>query len=72
MQYQLKEVNSLLIMERESIRILLLFGNQETDFIDLLFKLLSVHLGLRVIFNHLKVIINIGPVAAVSLNLKFQ
>lgn len=31
---QLKEVNSLFILEREIIRILLLFGNQETDFID--------------------------------------
>ncbi len=31
---QLKEVNSLFILEREIIRILLLFGNQETDFVD--------------------------------------
>lgn len=31
---QIKEVNSLFILEREIIRILLLFGNQETDFID--------------------------------------
>ena len=31
---QLKEVNSLFILEKEIIRILLLFGNQETDFID--------------------------------------
>ena len=31
---QLKEVNSLFIMEKEIIRILLLFGNQETDFVD--------------------------------------
>ena len=31
---QLKEVDSLFILEREIIRILLLFGNQETDFVD--------------------------------------
>lgn len=31
---QLKEVNSLFILEKEIIRILLLFGNQETDFVD--------------------------------------
>ena len=31
---QIKEVNSLFILEREIIRILLLFGNQETDFVD--------------------------------------
>tara|TARA_B110000003_G_scaffold182184_1_gene181306 strand:+ start:19490 stop:21445 length:1956 start_codon:yes stop_codon:yes gene_type:complete len=31
---QLKEVDSLFILEREIIRILLLFGNQETDFTD--------------------------------------
>ena len=30
---QLKEVDSLFILEREIIRILLLFGNQETDFV---------------------------------------
>jgi DNA primase len=31
---QLKEVDSLFILEKEIIRILLLFGNQETDFVD--------------------------------------
>tara|TARA_R110002072_G_scaffold29809_14_gene93790 strand:+ start:4557 stop:6512 length:1956 start_codon:yes stop_codon:yes gene_type:complete len=31
---QVKEIDSLFILEREIIRILLLFGNQETDFID--------------------------------------
>ena len=31
---QLKEVDSLFILEREIIRILLLFGNQETEFTD--------------------------------------
>ena len=31
---QVKEINSLFILEREIIRILLLFGNKETDFID--------------------------------------
>ena len=31
---QLKEVDSLFILEREIIRSLLLFGNQETDFVD--------------------------------------
>ena len=32
--YKRQEVNSLFILEREIIRILLLFGNQETDFVD--------------------------------------
>lgn len=31
---QVKEIDSLFILEREIIRILLLFGNKETDFID--------------------------------------
>ena len=31
---QVEEINSLFILEREIIRILLLFGNKETDFVD--------------------------------------
>ena len=31
---QLKEIDSLFILEKEIIRILLLFGNQEADFVD--------------------------------------